>query len=191
MKKRNIIILLFLSLILIVFLINFSKIKFLFSILDAYTNESEEENDDVADTPVNPLDQFSFDLQDNEDLEEDKPDKSTAEDPSIEDVVSNYRPDFEGLQSEFSESIDGLISEAANEYRSGVPSTKLVPKYISKTNSIEESSDQKVNSLLERLENDLISNNHDTKIVEELRDYYKTLKKNKKNELLNKAKKYI
>lgn len=178
MKKRNIIVLLFLSLILIVFLINFSKIKFLFSILDSYTNESSEENDDVADTPINPLDQFSFDLQENED-------------PSIEDVVSNYRPDLQSLQSEFSASIDGLISEAANEYISGVPSTKLVPKYISKTNSIEESSEQKVNSLLERLEDDLISNNHDTKIVEELRDYYKTLKNNKKNELLNKAKKYI
>lgn len=196
MKKRNIILLLFLSIILIVFLINSSKIKFLFSILDAYINESEE-NDDVADIPVNPLDQFSLDLQEDEisnsqDLEEEgNKNELTPKDPSIENVVFAYKPELEGLQSEFSSSIDSLISEAANDYSSGVSSTKLVSKYISKSTRIEESSDSEFNSVLRDLEDELKENNQDTYIVEELRDYYKTLKKNKKNELLNKAKKYI
>lgn len=114
------------------------------------------------------------------------------DDNSLESIAIEYNSKFKSLQDEFLSSLDGLVAKAASEYLDeSSSSTQIASKYISQASSLEKSCDVKMDSMLKDLKLELDKNGYETSLVADIKDYYRSFKKNKKTDFLNTAKKHL
>lgn len=208
-------------------IINFHKIKFVFSIFSVYLN-NEKINETLVKTETNPFtdiieknndsnpseieddyisteDDISY-KKDTENVNTKKHNNANKleknnlhnintdkeDNTSLINIVILYNDKFENLQQEYLTSLDILVSKAEEEHKKGNLSTsELASKYIDKGSSLEKECDEKFYSFLKEMEKELKENGHNTTLSKDAKEYYISFKKAKKNELLNKAKKYM
>lgn len=148
--------------------------------LDVSENEVHK---DYAKSNVNIKDEHNTKIEENQSIDVKK--------KTLIDIATKYNKRFEALQTSYLNDLDNLISEASIDYNKGdLSASQIASKYISKGTDLEKSCDKKINSILKELENELTSNGHDTSLVQDVKSYYNSFKKNKKSDLLDKAKEY-
>lgn len=107
---------------------------------------------------------------------------------SLKSITEEYNKEFIALQSEFEKTLNSLISEAYNQYKSGQYSnSKLADIYLEKGVELEKSADNRFFGLLKMYEDELKENSHDTSIVKEVKTYYENFKKERKSEMITKG----
>ena len=214
-NKAKKIIIAILLIILVVIALNFQKIKFTLSMLDAFKVTEDKDyvdEDNGKETLTNPLDDFLHADQkelsesdeqenietDNDDiLEQDtegKNDDEQANDTgkSKEDIVRKYNEELASIQSKFEGDLYGLIGQAKDEYLQGnTNSTSLGFKYIGLATNLEQACDSQVYGIIDNMEKDLKDNGHTTELADYARSYYKSFKTAQKESLLSEVKKYM
>lgn len=107
---------------------------------------------------------------------------------SLKSITEEYNKEFIALQSEFEKTLNSLVSEAYNQYKSGQYSnSKLADLYLEKGVELEKSADNRFFGLLKMYEEELKKNSHDTSIVKEVETYYENFKKERKSEMITKG----
>ncbi len=216
-KRIGVIIVLFIVLVTVVF--NLHKIRFALGMYNIYAKEKNTEV--VLNSPesiekvelFNPLTPIvdSVKDEDNEIKEEEieTEDSNSQKDDPIDkwpdsnivvqpdttkayvNIVSEYNTKLESLRSSFESDLENLIEKGIDEYKSGVSTAKLGSKYLSSGTQLEKSSDSRFNALVKEMEKELKVNNHDTKIIGEVKEYYTSFKTNKKSEVIGKGMGYM
>lgn len=217
LKKRIIIIIcLFILFITIVF--NLHRIRFALGMYNIYSQEKNtdivSESNEPQDTVeiLNPLTSIIESVNDNEDVKQEDPgqnepivekddlvdkwpdpvpaDKHDATKPYL-NIVKEYNVKLESLRSSFESNLEDLIDQGIAEYKSGVSTAKIGAKYLNSGTQLEKASDNQFNALVKEMEKELKANNHDTKVIGEVKEYYTSFKKSKKQEVVSNGMKYM
>ncbi len=107
-------------------------------------------------------------------------------------IIKEYNEKLESLRGSFESKLDNLISQGIAEYQSRTMSTaKLSSKYLSAGTSLERTSDSEFNTLVKEMEKELKSNNHDVKVIKEIREYYNSFKNEMKQEIIGRGLKHL
>ncbi len=93
------------------------------------------------------------------------------------------------LKSEFTSSVESLISQAKADHAAGMSTPDLMRKYSGLAASLESSCDSRMESLLSELDASLDASGGDKSVINEIRSSYENEKSLKKAELLSKYKK--
>lgn len=208
-SKKKIILVASLLIILLVVILNLNKIKLALDVyniyneekdLDQASEEGEEDFDSEKENPLKPLlgDEDEEDPEetiadgDAESAEADKLSGQGAQDKPVKQsdpyiaIIDNYNGRLEGLQSSFQADINGLVSSAMDDYKSGSYSkSQLASKYLSAGSQLESASDKRFNALIQEMEGELESNGFDKEIVDEISIYYSNFKNAEKRAIIS------
>jgi len=121
--------------------------------------------------------------------EEDKPGSrgdTGSETVTLENIVNKYEPKFEALEDKVAAELEALFDAALKEYEQGggpLFQLQLVNKYMRELQKVEDRADAAFYSLLEEMNDELISYDLPTDIIAEIEEDYKQKKQAMKREL--------
>lgn len=107
------------------------------------------------------------------------------------EIEQKYVSLLEDIQNSASSSLDSLVNSAMDEYNSmkkkgeTIKISSLYNSYSSAANSLEASTDASVNSVLQSMKADLVSNGYSTESIKSISDSYNASKKSIKDSLLS------
>lgn len=108
--------------------------------------------------------------------------------PTVAQISREYMKEFEAMEAQFRKNLESLVDLAIKDYNSGgYGKLDLADIYLQKGEFMEAESDRKFYILLSNLENKLIENSHNTKMVKEVESYYNQLKDYEKNRIIDKG----
>ncbi|RQD74335.1 MAG: hypothetical protein D5R97_08020 [Candidatus Syntrophonatronum acetioxidans] len=115
--------------------------------------------------------------------------------PSLteEEVMEKYLPQIRSLESQASKRLEDLFASAYREYAEGkeagekIEGRELARKYIQAGNKLEAGVDAAFKDILARAEKELNKHNLATDIIQEAKKEYDQAKRERRSELLNKA----
>lgn len=107
---------------------------------------------------------------------------------TLENIIVNYAIDFLDLQNKYENKINILIKNAKNKYINKDLTIGNTYDYISRGKKLEKQCDNEVELLLNKMKKDLSNINEDTKIVEEIENYYYSKKSMEKDKIYKKYK---
>lgn len=218
-KKSKLIFIGILAIIFLIIAINFHKIRFVLSMLSLYNQEKKIEFVDnnlentkiVVDNPLqsiliveNNVDNIennvvvipqneSYIEQNKEivDKNDNKTNTSTTKKSYI-NIIDEFNIKLESLRSTFEYELDSLIAQSFAEYVKGdISNISLASKYLLAGSKLEKSSDSKFNTVIKEMEKELENNGYSTSIVNNIKNYYISIKKAKKIDLINRGMKYL
>lgn len=170
--------------------INFNKIKFMANMIGDYMNSGSDmganinSNSDIGEIK-NPLNEVN-ESQNNKGKQTNKDDSNYVE------VISKYNSEFEMLKSDFEAKLDSLVQVGFKEYSSGdISTSKLANKYITEGTRLEEEVDRNFNILLDKLKEELDSNDHSTDITKNLKAHYRDYKSSIKAQYMEQIKNHL
>lgn len=129
------------------------------------------------------------------DVENKNSNTTTAKSETYVSTLSKYNNKFESLQKEYEGKLDSLISQGKSEYIAATKNggkasiAKLANKYISLGKDLESECDGKFDSLVVSMEKELNTNDYDTSITKDLKQYYSSFINFKMGELMAKGRK--
>lgn len=192
--------------------VNFDTIKFTYDMVSIYNQnknenstvdlEDNEENKEViVDNPIEKIlkseksvdkDELVVEESNNsKTVVEAAPSTETKSSDSYRNTLSTYNTELVDLQNTFISELDGLAAQGIAEYRQGNSASSLALKYLDKGASLESQCDAKFDSLINSMEDELVSNGQDTAIISQIEGYYENLKSQKKEALINKGMEYV
>ncbi len=105
---------------------------------------------------------------------------------TLESIVNKYEPKFEALEDKVAAELETLFNAALKEYEQGggpLFQLQLVNKYMRELQKVEDRADAAFYSLLEEMNDELISHDLPTDIIAEIEEDYKQKKQAMKREL--------
>ncbi|MGN7385543.1 S-layer homology domain-containing protein [Sporosarcina sp. SAFN-015] len=141
--------------------------------------------------PGTPGDNGSAKPNGNEGTSSNEPSKDKDAKLTQAEIEQKYAALLDDIQNSASSSLDSLVDSAINEYnelkRKGgeIKISSLYNSYSSAANNLEASTDAAMNSVLQSMAADLISNGYSTESVKSISDSYNASKKSIKDSLLS------
>lgn len=112
-------------------------------------------------------------------------------------ILEQYQPTFESLEVQVNQKIDALVDRAVSEYTAKkqtgeeVSLTYLYQKYSAAANNLEAKTDQTFSYILSAIETDLERHGFGVEHAEKYQELYEDIKKERRAELLKKAKERV
>lgn len=110
-----------------------------------------------------------------------------AERVTVEDIVNKYEPKFQALEDQVAAELTALFNAASKEYEQGSGSPlfqlQLINKYTREIQRVEDRADAAFYSLLDQMNDELISHGLSTNVIAEIEEDYKKDKQAMKREL--------
>lgn len=191
------------GIIVIIVLLNWGNIKFMFDMFSSYQKyENMEDTSKPLLEDSNPLLKAIEETKNVSDedgtttnIENNVDEKSTIKNETNNTyvtILSKYNDKFTGLQEEYEGSLNSIISQGYEEYKSGnISKSELLSKYMPKIRTLEKESDGKVNALVNAMENELEENGYDPSVAKDVKSYYTSYKENRRGEIMAKAMKAV
>lgn len=157
--------------------------------------EAEPESEGAAGQPENPAGGSESSASDSSQSAQESADKPSGASSSSSGKQGGSQADVSAtiakvyvLKSEFTSSVDSLVSQAKSDYAGGMSTPDLMRKYSGLAASLEGSCDSRMESLLSELDAKLDASGGDKSVINEIRSSYESEKSLKKAELLSKYK---
>lgn len=221
MSKKRIILAIVVGGLSVLIALNFNTIKFTYSMLSIYMKsrnvESNVSSKDIGpDTNINERPSLDNPIQmiiDEEKTKEEKDkldigdvdntepnDNVVVEEEFIENkpdpnsylaILSTYNSQLEQLQNTFLNRLDGLVTQGIYEYNEGNSGSSMALDYLDRGAYLERECDKEFNTMINSMKKELTSHGYNTDIVSQIEGYYKDLKIEKKEILIDKAMSYL
>jgi hypothetical protein len=114
--------------------------------------------------------------------------------PSAASIIEKYRPSFNSLQSQATVKLDNLLAYAFSEYKGKKADGEEISyfyfynKYNSAAKKLEDSTDASFYVIYNALVSELDDHGYSAKEAQSIKDHYESLKTERRNAIVNKAK---
>lgn len=179
-NKRNFLIASILVLLCFLIIANFSKIKFIFSMVNNYIKIDNNSTKITSKKDYNKNNPLEIIINSNNEDEQES---------NYIEIISNYNSQFHLMRKDYEAKLDSLLKVGYMEYISeNISRFKLTKRYINEGSRLEKESDSNFNNLLNEMNEVLQSNNYDTEIIQDLKKYYSEYKSNSQLKFVEKIK---
>ncbi|WP_422487340.1 hypothetical protein [Gudongella sp. DL1XJH-153] len=152
--------------------------------------KSEAGNEDTESQNINNMSEQNVSTESgpNSEISTTTTEPSGNQSPTVAQISREYMQEFEDMEVQFRGNLESLVDSAINDYNSGgYNKLDIADIYLQRGELMEVESDRKFYRLLSNLENKLIENSHNTKMVNEVESYYNKLKEYEKNRIIDKG----